>query len=55
MISEPIWTTWAKYKKDINDETVLQFSNDIIEHGYTGQLEIDDNWEANTIINFCTQ
>lgn len=47
MITEPIWTTWAKYKKEINDKTVIKFANDIRNHGYKkGQLEIDDNWEV---------
>ncbi|CAG9765483.1 unnamed protein product [Ceutorhynchus assimilis] len=47
MIGEPIWTTWAKYKKPINDKTVLEFAGTIREQGYQGgQLEIDDNWET---------
>ena len=51
MISEPIWTTWAKYKKDISDKTVLEFGKDIRNHGYKGgQLEIDDNWEVSVLI-----
>lgn len=47
MIREPIWTTWAKYKRNVNDWTVLQFAEEILEHGFDGgQLEIDDNWEV---------
>ncbi|ENN81184.1 hypothetical protein YQE_02408, partial [Dendroctonus ponderosae] len=47
MIEELIWTTWAKYKKPINDETVLEFGRTIRSHGYEGgQLEIDDSWET---------
>ncbi|KAG5875297.1 hypothetical protein JTB14_028447 [Gonioctena quinquepunctata] len=47
MIAEPIWTTWAKYKKDINDATVLEFAQEIRKQGYeNGQLEIDDQWET---------
>nr|AHH86054.1 glycoside hydrolase family 31 [Gastrophysa viridula] len=45
MISEPIWTTWAKFKREISDSVVLGFAQDIKNHGYAGQLEIDDNWE----------
>ncbi|KAJ8922533.1 hypothetical protein NQ315_007563 [Exocentrus adspersus] len=46
MIKEPIWTTWAKYKRDINDTTILEFAQDILDHGFEGgQLEIDDDWE----------
>ncbi|KAJ8922547.1 hypothetical protein NQ315_007577 [Exocentrus adspersus] len=47
MIREPIWTTWAKFKRDIDDETVLGFANDIVNHGFTGgQVEIDEDWET---------
>jgi hypothetical protein len=46
IIRNPIWTTWAKYKKDINDDTVVDFAQDIADHGFTGQIEIDDYWEV---------
>eukprot|EP00094_Tigriopus_californicus_P007111 TCALIF_06846-PA protein Name:"Similar to Kiaa1161 Uncharacterized family 31 glucosidase KIAA1161 (Mus musculus)" AED:0.06 eAED:0.06 QI:229/0.25/0.2/1/0.5/0.4/5/0/668 len=47
MITHPIWSTWAQYKADINESTVLQFGNEIINHGFeNSQLEIDDNWES---------
>ena len=46
MIRNPIWTTWAKYKKDINDEVVVAFGQEIADQGFTGQIEIDDYWEA---------
>ncbi|KAL1505265.1 hypothetical protein ABEB36_004866 [Hypothenemus hampei] len=47
MIGQPIWTTWAKYKRPINDESVLEFAKMIRDHGYkSGQLEIDDMWES---------
>ncbi|CAG9826671.1 unnamed protein product [Diabrotica balteata] len=46
MVTEPIWTTWAKYKTKINDEIVLSFAKDIRDNGYEkGQIEIDDYWE----------
>ncbi|KAJ8947345.1 hypothetical protein NQ318_002871 [Aromia moschata] len=46
MIKEPIWTTWAKYKRLINDSVVLDFAQEIRDHGFqAGQLEIDDAWE----------
>ncbi|CAG9859823.1 unnamed protein product [Phyllotreta striolata] len=46
MIREPIWTTWAKYKRDISDKTVISFAQDIRNQGYkNGQIEIDDSWE----------
>lgn len=47
MVTEPIWTTWAKYKRNIDDATVLEFAQSIRNQGYTnGQLEIDDFWET---------
>ncbi|XP_050299314.1 myogenesis-regulating glycosidase-like isoform X2 [Anthonomus grandis grandis] len=46
MISEPIWTTWAKYKKNIDENMVREFSYDILNHGFKGQIEIDEQWET---------
>ncbi|KAL1505266.1 hypothetical protein ABEB36_004867 [Hypothenemus hampei] len=46
MIQEPIWTTWAKYKKNINDTVVREFAYDILNHGFNGQIEIDEQWET---------
>ncbi|XP_053669967.1 myogenesis-regulating glycosidase [Anopheles nili] len=45
MVSEPIWSTWARYKRDINDAVVLQFAGEIISNGFRGQYELDDDWE----------
>ncbi|XP_049836800.1 myogenesis-regulating glycosidase-like [Schistocerca gregaria] len=47
MTTHPIWSTWARYKRDINDTTVRQFANEIVEHGFSNsQIEIDDKWET---------
>lgn len=47
LLAEPIWTTWAKYKADINAERVLAFASAIRAHGYPGAtLEIDDRWQS---------
>ncbi len=47
LLTAPIWTTWAKYKADINAERVLEFARAIRSHGYPGAtLEIDDRWQA---------
>lgn len=47
MVQKPIWSTWAKYKKLINETTVLKFADEIIEHGFNNsQIEIDDFWET---------
>ncbi|XP_044748469.1 myogenesis-regulating glycosidase isoform X2 [Coccinella septempunctata] len=47
MVREPIWTTWGKYKAEINDSSVRAFLLDIYRHNFTkGQIEIDDKWEV---------
>ncbi|XP_049939040.1 myogenesis-regulating glycosidase-like [Schistocerca serialis cubense] len=47
MTTHPIWSTWARYKRDINDTTVRQFANEIVDHGFSNsQIEIDDKWET---------
>lgn len=47
MIERPIWSTWAKYKRDVNDSVVLEFAKEIVDAGYEdGQFEIDDDWEV---------
>ncbi|XP_046335781.2 myogenesis-regulating glycosidase-like [Haliotis rufescens] len=45
LFRSPIWSTWAMYKKDINQTQVLQLANDIVSNGFShSQLEIDDEW-----------
>ncbi|PSN31308.1 hypothetical protein C0J52_14633 [Blattella germanica] len=47
MIRSPIWSTWARYKADINETLVLQFADEILQHNYpNSQLEVDDDWEV---------
>lgn len=47
IIERPIWSTWARYKRDVNDSVVLNFANEIVDNGYKiGQFEIDDDWEV---------
>jgi alpha-glucosidase (family GH31 glycosyl hydrolase) len=47
MVEHPIWSTWARYKKDINETVVEQFAYEILTHGYlNSQIEIDDDWET---------
>ncbi|KAF2905132.1 hypothetical protein ILUMI_01040 [Ignelater luminosus] len=46
ILERPIWSTWARYKRDVNDSAVLAFAKDIVDNGYPdGQFEIDDHWE----------
>lgn len=47
LLAEPVWTTWAKYKTAIDQNTVLEFARLIRAHGYPGAtLEIDDRWQC---------
>jgi hypothetical protein len=43
----PTWTTWARYKTAIDQETVLKFADEIREHQFPyGVMEIDDRWQV---------
>ena len=43
MFKSPIWSTWAKFKVDIDQEKVKQYADEIIDHGFSNsQIEIDD-------------
>lgn len=45
LFKSPIWSTWAQYKKEINQSTILEFANNILSHNLShSQLEIDDDW-----------
>ena len=52
MLETPIWSTWAKFKTQVNESVVLNYASDIKQH-YTrcsknncGQMEIDDKWQT---------
>ncbi|KAE9554457.1 hypothetical protein FO519_002331 [Halicephalobus sp. NKZ332] len=45
LIEKPIWTTWARYGKSVNQEDVLQFFKEIQENNFpVSQIELDDKW-----------
>lgn len=47
MIKQPVWSTWAKYKAEINDAVVRDFATQIKNNGFeNSQFEIDDAWET---------
>lgn len=48
MTKKPIWSTWAKYKRDIDTTVVEKFAQEIVTNfgDYRGQFEIDDKWET---------
>ena len=47
MLVSPIWSTWAKYKKEITQEKVLEFAYQIANYSMPiSQLEIDDKYSS---------
>lgn len=43
----PIWSTWARHKRDINESTVLDFAQKIRAANFlASQIQIDDKWES---------
>ncbi|XP_077986183.1 myogenesis-regulating glycosidase-like [Glandiceps talaboti] len=45
MFRSPVWSTWARYKTDVNQSKVLNFAHEIKSRGFSNsQLEIDDMW-----------
>lgn len=46
MIQYPIWSTWARYSREITEESLWAYANEIKDNGYpNAQFEIDDLWE----------
>lgn len=46
MIQYPIWSTWARYSREITPETLLAYANEIKDSGFpNAQYDIDDQWE----------
>ncbi|CAG0912840.1 unnamed protein product [Notodromas monacha] len=47
MIRAPIWSSWARFKENVNESVILAFAEEISSNGYpNAQVEIDDNWET---------
>ena len=45
VFTHPIWSTWAIYKKNINEQIIFEYADKIISEGFKScQLEIDDDW-----------
>ncbi|CAF3721591.1 unnamed protein product [Rotaria sp. Silwood1] len=45
MITEPIWSTWAQFKQNINTEKILNYAEEIVKRKFPrSQICIDDNW-----------
>ncbi|XP_047995775.1 myogenesis-regulating glycosidase-like isoform X2 [Leguminivora glycinivorella] len=46
MIQYPIWSTWARYSREIDQDNLWAFANEIKDSGFpNAQFEIDDLWE----------
>nr|QOL02381.1 putative family 31 glucosidase KIAA1161 protein [Rondotia menciana] len=46
MIQYPVFSTWARYSRQIDRESLLAFANEIKDTGFpNAQFEIDDLWE----------
>lgn len=45
MVEEPVWSTWARYKRNVNEAVVTEFADEILSNGFSGQFELDDDWE----------
>eukprot|EP00057_Strongylocentrotus_purpuratus_P007083 XP_011661557.1 PREDICTED: uncharacterized family 31 glucosidase KIAA1161-like [Strongylocentrotus purpuratus] len=53
MMKSPVWSTWARYKKFINDRIVLAFAHEIIDNGFNNsQIEIDDGYSYRNFGDF---
>ena len=47
MFARPIWSTWAYYKKLIDQAELMKFARAILANNFThSQLEIDDKWQT---------
>ncbi|XP_078575219.1 LOW QUALITY PROTEIN: myogenesis-regulating glycosidase-like [Branchiostoma floridae x Branchiostoma japonicum] len=47
MIRSPIWSTWAQFHRNITQDGILQFADDINSYGFSNsQLKIDDGWSV---------
>jgi len=46
MIRYPIWNTWVRYQRNINENTIRSFANEIVANDFKySLLDIDDFWE----------
>ncbi|KAL7641347.1 UNVERIFIED_CONTAM: hypothetical protein RMT77_008486 [Armadillidium vulgare] len=47
MLTHPVWSTWAEYFSDVNEEKVISLAEKIQQEGFeNSQIEIDDRWET---------
>ena len=47
MMKSPIWSTWVKFKRDINQDKIVSFAEEIISRGFSASvMGIDDKWSS---------
>ncbi|XP_021967900.1 myogenesis-regulating glycosidase isoform X2 [Folsomia candida] len=48
MLLYPYFSTWAQYKRDVNQSIVIDFAQQIVSRGFeaSSHIQIDDNWET---------
>lgn len=48
MLVKPFWSTWAEYKEDVNQTSVLDYARRVISEGFgeSSHIQIDDDWET---------
>lgn len=47
LIRYPIWNTWVRYRRDIDEDIIANFADEIIANGFRySLLDIDDFWEV---------
>ena len=50
MITEPIWSTWAQFKQNINTEKILNYAEEIVRQDFPrSQICIDDDWTSHYV------
>jgi alpha-glucosidase (family GH31 glycosyl hydrolase) len=48
VLTKPVFSTWVEYKKDVNQEKVMEFLKNIRKHDFPcSVIQIDDKWEKN--------
>ncbi|CRK94962.1 CLUMA_CG008450, isoform A [Clunio marinus] len=47
MVRYPIWNSWVRYGRPINEQMIADYADEIIAHGFNRSLfDIDDFWEV---------
>lgn len=45
--AEPVWNSWAQFYTHVDQEKLLDYAQDLHDHGLTGHaLQLDDKWES---------